>query len=286
MEERTNHNLEASSMSRVAKNSELYKKINDEELSNYTVRSNATVLGNQEPEIDIEKIKKILDTRYNSAPQRKSIRIEQKEEEPVTYDDTKEYDINAVIEKAKSDKTDDYEEARAKKLRDTQYNILNNLQLDDEKEETRYTEKKQEELMELINTITLNAEKQKEIKEFDDEETDMDLFDDLKGDGDTQVYGSMSEEIKELTLEQPIVDSIDNVKNEEPKKEKKKAKTKEEKVDDSFYTNSLVKKKDFEDDEKLFDDSKYNIWIKILVGLVIVAFLVGLFLFLKSFLNF
>ena len=278
MEERTSSNSSNGTMSRVAKNTDLYKKINDEELSNYTVRSNATVLGNQEPEIDIEKIKKILDTRYNSAPQRKSIRIEQPEDTPVTYDDTKEYDINAVIEKAKSDKPDLYEEERAKKLRDTQYNILNNLQLDDEKEESGYSEKKQEELMELINTITLNAEKQKEIKKFDDEDGELDLLDDLKGDEDTQVYGSMSEEIKELTLEQPVVDSMDNIKKKDQKTE--------EKVDDSFYTNSLFKKKDFEDDEKIFDDNKYNIWIKVLVGLVIVAFLVGLFLFLKSFLNF
>ena len=178
-------------MSRVSKNTELYKKINDEELDNYTIRSNATVLGNQEPEIDIEKIKKILDTKYNSAPKRKSIRIEPKEEVSVTVDDTKEYDINAVIEKAKVDKDDTYEDLRNRKLRDTQYNILNNLKLDDSTEsDDSYSEKKQEELMELINTITINEKKKKEIA-VAAEDDGLDLLDDLKGDENTQVcqYG-------------------------------------------------------------------------------------------------
>ena len=40
-------------MSRVAKNDDLYKQINNSELDNFNVRSNATVIGNQEREIDV-----------------------------------------------------------------------------------------------------------------------------------------------------------------------------------------------------------------------------------------
>ena len=53
-------------MSRVTRNEELYKEIKDSELDGYNIRSNATVIGNQEPEIDIEKIKKILAKGWQS----------------------------------------------------------------------------------------------------------------------------------------------------------------------------------------------------------------------------
>ncbi len=278
MEERIDRYSENNGMSRVSKNTELYKKINDEELDSFTVRSNATVLGNQEPEIDIEKIKKILDTKYNTAPQRKSIRIEPKEEIKIEYEDTKEYDINAVIEKAKVDKNDSYEELRNKKLRDTQYNILNNLKLDDTPDDDGYSEKKQEELMELINTITINEKKKKEEIVSDDE---LDLLEDLKGDGDTQVYESMAEEPKDM-----IDNDISILSPEEVKEKEEKKPNKIEKIDNSFLTKDLFNKKDFVDDDKIVEDNKYNIWIKALIVLVIIAFLVGLFLFLKSFLGF
>ncbi len=278
MEERIDRYSENNGMSRVSKNTELYKKINDEELDSFTVRSNATVLGNQEPEIDIEKIKKILDTKYNTAPQRKSIRIEPKEEIKIEYEDTKEYDINAVIEKAKVDKNDSYEELRNKKLRDTQYNILNNLKLDDTPDDDGYSEKKQEELMELINTITINEKKKKEEIVSDDE---LDLLEDLKGDGDTQVYESMAEEPKDM-----IDNDISILSPEEVTEKEEKKPNKLEKIDNSFLTKDLFNKKDFVDDDKIVEDNKYNIWIKALIVLVIIAFLVGLFLFLKSFLGF
>ena len=102
METRIDKFNESKSMSRVAKNSSLYKEINDSELDNFNVRSNATVIGNQDKEIDVEQIKKILDKRYNSAPRRRSIRIEPQEEvSRISVDDTKEYDLTKVLEKAK-----------------------------------------------------------------------------------------------------------------------------------------------------------------------------------------
>ena len=141
-------------MSRVAKNDDLYKQINNSELDNFNVRSNATVIGNQEREIDVEQIKKILDKRYNSAPKRRSIRIEERPHENIISDEpTKEYDLTKVLEKAKDEKVETYEENRAKKLRNTQYNILSNLNIDgEEQEEVKTTP--EENLMNLINTIT------------------------------------------------------------------------------------------------------------------------------------
>ena len=178
-------------MSRVTRNEELYKEIKDSELDGYNIRSNATVIGNQEPEIDIEKIKKILDTKYNEAPKRKSIRVEPKHEENSIIDDvpTKEYDLNIILEKAKDEKPETYEEARAKKLRNTQYDILNNLNIGDNDEdysvenniEKSEINKAEEDLMELINTITINEAKVKEeaIKSKKDEVDPLNILEEI-----------------------------------------------------------------------------------------------------------
>lgn len=266
METRIDKYNESRSMSRVAKNSDLYKEINDSALDNFSVRSNATVIGNQEKEIDVEQIKKILDKRYNSAPRRRSIRIEPQEEvSRVSVDDTKEYDLTKVLEKAKDEKVETYEESRAKKLRNTQYDILNNLNLDG-KEETE--EKKidpEENLMNLINTITINEAKKKENAKEDIDP--LDILTDLKGEDNTQVYDSITS-----------VTTITEVKEKEKEK-----KDKEEVIDNSFYTDDLFKKKDFEEDSNDFvDEEKLGIGIKILIALVIIVFVVGLVLFIKS----
>ena len=293
MDSRMNKYSDDNRMSRVSKNASLYKEINESELDNFSVKSNATVIGNQEPEIDIEKIKKILDKKYNEAPKRRSIRVEPREEESRLVDDvpTKEYDLNVILEKAKDEKPETYEEARAKRLRNTQYDILNNLNIDDKNETRSNNEvvdssekpemnKAQEDLMELINTITINEAKVKEgHKDSNDDEIDpLSILEDLKGDEGTAVYEKMAEEVKiEATSNIELTDNSE----------------KEEKVDDdnsidsSFYTTTSFKKKDFDDDDNddFLDDNKMNIGVKILIVVVIIAFAVGLFLFLRSFLN-
>ena len=293
MDSRMNKYSDDNRMSRVSKNALLYKEINESELDNFSVKSNATVIGNQEPEIDIEKIKKILDKKYNEAPKRRSIRVEPREEESRLVDDvpTKEYDLNVILEKAKDEKPETYEEARAKRLRNTQYDILNNLNIDDKNETRSNNEvvdssekpemnKAQEDLMELINTITINEAKVKEgHKDSNDDEIDpLSILEDLKGDEGTAVYEKMAEEVKiEATSNIELTDDSE----------------KEEKVDDdnsidsSFYTTTSFKKKDFDDDDNddFLDDNKINIGVKILIVVVIIAFAVGLFLFLRSFLN-
>lgn len=268
-------------MSRVAKNNDLYKQINNSELDNFNVRSNATVIGNQEREIDVEQIKKILDKRYNSAPKRRSIRIEERPHENIISDEpTKEYDLTKVLEKAKDEKVETYEENRAKKLRNTQYNILSNLNIEgEEKEEVKTTP--EENLMNLINTITINEAKKLEEKNSNSNDIDpLDILSDLKGDDDTQVYESMETEVTKITeIKEKEKENNNQITEVENKKQ--------EKLDNSFYTSNLFKKNDFEDDNKDFvDDEKIGFGFKILIVLVVVTFFVGLFLFLKSYLKF
>lgn len=274
METRIDKFNESKRMSRVAKNIDLYKEINDTELDNFNVRSNATVIGNQDKEIDVEQIKKILDKRYNSAPRRRSIRIEPQEEvSRISVDDTKEYDLTKVLEKAKDEKVETYEENRAKKLRNTQYDILNNLNLDASDEEVKEEKKidPEENLMNLINTITINEAKKQESK--NDDVDPLDILTDLKGEDDTQVYDSVTTVTKITEIKEKEKEKIDNNKDN----------NKDNNIDNSFYTDNLFKKKDFEEDSNDFvDEDKLSIGIKILIALVIIVFVVGLVLFIKS----
>lgn len=282
MESRVSKYGESDNMSRVKKNEELYKEINNDELDSFSLRSNATVIGTQDQEIDIEKIKKILDKRYNDAPKRKSIRVEPREEvNSIAEEPTKEYDLNLVLEKAKDEKEESYEENRAKKLRNTQFDILSNLNIEKKEENNKVSA--EEELKELINTITLNESKKKEMDALN-EDGDIDplsILEDLRGDDNTQVYESMSTEVTRITEireKEPILEEEkDNIAKEE---------IKEETTENSFITKNMFKKKDFEDEDDFVDDEKMDLWVKILIALVIIAFVVGLFIFLKSFLKF
>ena len=182
--------------SRTERNQDLYKEIANSEIDKFKLTSNATVLSDAKNNIDIEKIKKILDTKYNEVPKRKSIRLEQEEIKTEKVVDTKEYDINAILEKAKEEKETTYEQDRLKKLRDTQYDILNHLNLDKKEEE----QESQDDLMELINTITAKELENKKNEEIDP----LDILTDLKGEGEIT-----SPIQKEEISEESIINSKD-----------------------------------------------------------------------------
>ena len=80
---------------RSKRNEDLYKEINKNEIEKFEINSNATVLGSNGRNIDVEQIKKILDTKYKEAPRRRSIVLEEsQEEENISLEQTREYDIN------------------------------------------------------------------------------------------------------------------------------------------------------------------------------------------------
>ena len=271
--------------SRVKKHAELYEEINNKEINNFTIKSNATVIGNQEQEIDIEKIKKILDTRYKDAPKRRSIRIEREDtEEEKEETPTKEYDLNLFLEKAKDEKTESYEEVRAKKLRDTQFNILKNLHIDDDDDEESPTYEKKgprpedNDLLNLINTITINESKEKAKAEAKEETTE-------------EANENLIAEAKEVLppeekIEASSTESLEEIKNEIEKVEKTSKVMTKDILDNSFYTKTNVfKKKDLTNDDDE-DDEKLGIGLKILIGITVVGVLIGLFFFLKSIIKF
>ena len=272
---------------RTKKNNELYEEIKHSEISNFSIGSNAKVIGENKNQIDIDKLKDILEKNYQEQPKRRSVKFELPEEEEVELEKTREYDINAILEKARAEKEVDYEEERLKKIRDTQYDILKNLEVDSESESKAANERTKEELLDLINTITLNENQKKaiddEIEEEDLEEQEdtgeldpLDILSDLRGDENTVVAGA-----KEFTERMDEEDALR--KKEKVEKEIKEAL--DEDVDDSFYTNSMsFSKKDFDS----FDDEESgvgSILVKILIVIVFLAIIVGVVIFLNEFLN-
>lgn len=238
--------------SRSKRNESLYKEINKSEIDQFEINSNATILANNGRNIDVEKIKKILDTKYKETPKRRSIVLtEETPEEEISFEKTREYDINAILEKAREQKEVDYEKERLKKIRDTQFDILKNLNLKEEDLE----DTTENNLMTLIDVINEKENKQKDIDPLD-------ILTDLKGNDNTIVLDGLKEEIEEhgttLTKE-------------------------EDKIDDSFYTTSVnFTQSDFDD----FNDLKaevnsHKVLIRVVVALIVVALLAGLIILLK-----
>lgn len=208
--------------SRTQRNQQLYEKIKTSEIKRYDVSKNMSVIDGNIKSVDITKIHNFLDEKYgDNTAKRRSIDLPEIDEK-VTEDpimDTKEYDINAIIEKAKQGKNIDYSKERLKKVREAQFEILNNLDseiqnlssLDRAKEKRKQQE---ENLKELINTIT-EIELQNKMK---DTSSDFDLLSDLMDDAPTKEV----EETQELTLTDSIeIEPIEEEKTEEVKEDTK-----------------------------------------------------------------
>ena len=258
-------------LSRTSRNQELYKQISKTELDNFEVKSNATVIGDNKGNIDVEKIKSILDTHYKDAPKRQSIKLNT-EAIPITKtEETKEYDINVILDKAKEDKEDNYAEERNKKLRNTQFDILNRLDFNKKDDDIDHSIKEEtaKELQNLINTITIN---EKSLKNDNDNYNPLDLYEDLKSNDKTQTIKEIdgNEEItKETVFEEVSEESKDEVKSS---------------MDTSFFTKSTKFSKEDFDDFSDINDNKTSIFVKIIIFLLIIAFVAGAIILVKSFL--
>lgn len=252
--------------SRSRKNEELYQEMSHDELTEINLASNAHVIGENDKNIDVEKIRELLEKKYREEPRKSRSLVKVQEDfeedfEETKEETTKEYNINAIIEKAKQDKEVDYERERLKKVRDTQYDILKGLSLkeDNEEEPSKVTSNK-DDLVHLINTIT--------EKEMTREMDPLDILTDLKGSENTVVLDGVKEEIeKQNTTTIP--------KKEQDKKE----------IDKTFFTNSVsFSKSDFDDFNDLKEDVETNkTLIKVLLIIITIAFIAGILFFANHF---
>ena len=198
----------------------------------------------------------MLEKKYDHAPQRKSIFIEEEEpaKEHKETETTKEYDINAILAKAREEKEEDYEETRFKKITDTQYDILKSLTISeakDIKEEHQEIKEDQDELMSLINTIT--------AKELENTTSlnPLDILSDLKGDDNTEVIAPMKEEV---TLSD---------------------------IDNSFYTTSAsISKEDLMENEDMMESDESIKPLTIIILIVAgILFLAGIAFLVNKYFN-
>ncbi len=146
---------------RTDKNADLYQNNEIDDYNKIDLNSNVSILKTNAQNIDVDKIREMLDKRYrDNIPRRKSIAIDYEEDyqlEKATTIDTKEYDINEILIKAKNNQNVDYHKERLKKINENNNNILEHLDL-----KTNNREHEKEELMSLINTITQLESQNKE----------------------------------------------------------------------------------------------------------------------------
>lgn len=224
--------------SRSARNKKLY-----EELYNTGTYSNSVVI-DQSKEIDISKIKEIIDKEKNTS--------EKKNRPDINFDDVtkkeleqKVYDINEVLKSAK-EKRDIIEEA-SEKRKNSKYE--SHLDIEEELSKTRkvYDKILQEEteLLDIMNTLA-----------------------NVQAEGSTNSYKDItSDSIKQKTA------TVQKVELPEDKIEK---------IDDDgketteYSTNTFMfSKKDFDSAELEEEIKESNGFIKLLIALLIIAIILG-----------
>lgn len=282
--------------SRTQRNQEKYAKMREEDIENLNMTSNISVIDADTTNLDINKLKEMLNEKYSKKVE-EDIDLEETSTEE-DLEDTKEYDLNKILEKAHQNKTSDYDSDRFKKLRDTQYDILSSLNLnrtdDPEFEESLTVEEAN--LMNLIKTLNYNAVKQSN-----------DLMDDLLA--DDEPAKEPKKKVKDYTGPKPtIVEELEKTKQlskeelvEEPKEEiteetqvkdidetigeEPSAKLVEDETD--FYTGQYqIEESDLDDFSDLQKEMKSgNVFIKILVTVIILIIVATVIYFANKYFN-
>ena len=217
--------------SRSNRNKDLYGEIYSN--SKYSNIEGIATIDNAN-EVDITKVKELLKNRENYQKERQYRRVTGDYQNPerikptvnrtLFNDEDQNYDIRDVLKEAKEHKEPDNKE---RVLRNTQYNILKNLDLREELRKEDYEKDDDEELKELIQTITNTSV----LNQLDDSELAEDLFSDLHDD-DTKIG-----EIKDVKA---LIEA-------EEKKEEIIDPNEPTSYDRSFFTSSLkLNRFDFE----------------------------------------
>lgn len=255
--------------SRTQKNKPLYEDVRNSALTEFDVNSNISVIDDYANRIDVVKVRKMLDKKYgDDTPKRRSIELP-KYEEPIIEEnnvDTKEYDINAILAKAKQGKNVDYNRERLKKVREAQFEILNNLDLEIKKVEEAKIENKNKEaednLMNLINTIT-QLEVQNKTSNLNKETSQaLDLLSDLQ---------EPSEENNEVEIE-------------EPEKNEASSESKDDHIEKTL-SKLNIDISSYDDFSDVSKRDQGSILIKIIIFVIVIALVFGAVFILDNILN-
>lgn len=266
--------LNSNNYSRVNKNTSLYEDVKRSELSRVNNNTNVRIIEQNGKTIDLEKIRKYINEVNNEPRSKRSVLSIPKEEKTIESKPTPEkvYDINSVLEKARSGREVEYSSERYKKVRSDEYDILSKIKMyEDVKEdidETPELNTEEKTIVDLINTVTVHK-------------GDLNLLEELMGEGETTK--SISEEQKDLsfkdvidketTSESLISEKVmdENTKEFEKTKELVNLKEKMTDIDNSFYTSSMkFNKDDFEGFEELEKSVKKGSFFKVILIIILV----------------
>ena len=266
--------LNSTNYSRVNKNTSLYEDVKRSELSRVKNNTNVRIIEQNGKTIDLEKIRKYINEVNNEPKSKRSVLSIPKEEKTIESKPTPEkvYDINSVLEKARSGREVEYSSERYKKVRSDEYDILSKIKMyEDVKEdidETPELNTEEKTIVDLINTVTVHK-------------GDLNLLEELMGEGETTK--PISEEQKDLsfkdvidketTSESLISEKVmdENTKEFEKTKELVNLKEKMTDIDNSFYTSSTkFNKDDFEGFEELEKSVKKGSFFKVILIIILV----------------
>ena len=269
--------------SRVSRNNSLYEGMKTNELSRVRNNDNIKIIENSGKTIDLDKIKKYI-SGMNNEPKiaRKSVILEESKKEvmPKKEEVAKDYDINSVIERAKQRREIDYERERHKKLRNTEYEILNKIKMYEENEEETLENINEQfntderTLIDLINTVTIHK-------------GNVNLLEELMGDDEADKMEPIKKELEKGEIKEEINKVIEKEQTEKSKQidkieltqeltQLKDKKTKKE--ENTFFTNSMTfGKEDFEGFDELEKSVKKNSIVStILIIILIISIIITL----------
>lgn len=289
--ERYERNAQEQTVRRSNKNQELYENIGrNTKYTNFTDVTNANAF-------DLGTAQKNYRTRegyhqikeYNDFVPEPKVKKELDEFNYLYQDhENKVYDINSVIAEAKKNRIKKDEMEAKRKLKNTNYNILASLNPEElekyRKEKVERTKPDEEELRELIDTIT-----SKTLAGEIDQRTSVDLLSDLMAtnmmdrvempqkdeeespEDEIENEPEDTEEIEEkLSLSKEILDK-DQIDKVNKLKEEKGSGSIMDESDTDFYTRSMdLSDKDFEMDDE-FKEKKMPLAIKIILIILVIA---------------
>lgn len=289
--ERYERNDQEQKARRSNKNQELYENIGrNTKYTNFTDVTNANAF-------DLGTAQKNYRTRegyhqikeYNDFVPEPKVKKELDEFNYLYQDhENKVYDINSVIREAKKNRIKKDEMEAKRKLKNTNYNILASLNPEElekyRKEKVERTKPDEEELRELIDTIT-----SKTLAGEIDQQTSVDLLSDLMATNmmdrvekpqkdeeespEDEIENELedTEEIEEkLSLSKEILDK-DQIDKVNKMKEEKPSGSIMDESDTDFYTRSMdLSDKDFEMDDE-FKEKKMPLAIKIILIILVIA---------------
>lgn len=264
---------------RTAKNENLYRK------KDYSVYSSNETIIAPNNEIDITKLKDIIQSRedYQRAKSYRNMLSDKKfEYNDIPYEEEqyeeKNYDINAILKKVKDEKNNIDEENQNRKLRNTQYDILSNLNIKSKKHEEEPVtkvdlESQKAELQGLIDKVTRK-------NNIQDEESNL-----IQNDNDNDPLGLLSD-LKSET-QKIVTDPVQPAEDFEVNKEEL-IPTEKDEDESSFYSDSFTfSKRDFESFQDLeVEETSGSGLIKLLIVILILIIIVVGVLVLDYFYHF